>query len=140
MRVKVLVHKLSLLPPSARKPAAIASICRRAIGAKGRGELNVVIIGRTEMKALNKRYLGHGHDTDVIAFRYPSAKGADAPFGDVYISAFMARKQAADMGHSVLREVLTLAAHGSLHLLGYDDATPKKKARMFRLQERLLNS
>lgn len=89
------------------------------------------------MRALNKKYLNHGHDTDVIAFNYPPnpGSGPEEPFGDVFISAFMARRQAKELRHEVLKEVLTLAAHGCLHLIGYDDATPKKKAAMFRLQE-----
>ncbi len=135
--MKVLVHNLSLLPAAARKPKLIEKICLKAIGKKGRGELNVVFLDRRRMFAMNRRFLDHGHDTDVIAFRYPDEDGSDA-FGDVYISAYKARLQADEMGHPVLTEVLTLAAHGSLHLLGYDDATAKQKAAMFRLQDRLL--
>jgi probable rRNA maturation factor len=136
--IKVLVHKLGLLPPSARKASRIAAICKKAVGRKGRGELNVVVMDRAGMKKINRLYLSHSHDTDVIAFRYPDEPGADAPFGDVYISAYQARRQAAEMGHSVLHEVLTLAAHGSLHLLGYDDRTAKGKAEMFRLQDKIV--
>ncbi|NNN07557.1 MAG: rRNA maturation RNase YbeY, partial [Elusimicrobia bacterium] len=39
---------------------------------------------------------------------------------------------------TVLREALTLAAHGALHLLGHDDADPRARARMFRLQDALV--
>lgn len=94
------------------------------------------------MRALNKRHLNHGHDTDVIAFNHdaPPVKIADLPFGDIYVSAYQARAQAADMGHSVLVEVLTLVVHGTLHLLGYDDSTAKKKAVMFRRQDLVLSS
>ena len=49
-----------------------------------------------------------------------------------------ARQQAAQQAHSVLAEVLFLAAHGTLHLLGYDDATSRQRAAMFRKQEHAL--
>lgn len=127
------IHNLSLLPASARKPRSIAAMVKRTLGAR-KGDVNVVILGRAAMKRMNKRYLAHSHDTDVIAFNY-----ADPPaFGDVYISAWAARKQAAELGHPVLREVLTLAVHGSLHLLGYDDRRPKDRAKMFRRQDAIL--
>lgn len=136
----------SLLPASARKPALLKKACLKTLeceGAHGRGELNIVFLDRRRMRELNKRYLGHGHDTDVIAFSYPPAKAKereDPPFGDVFVSATQARVQAGQLGHPVLDEILTLIIHGTLHLLGYEDSTPKKKAGMFRRQERLLSS
>lgn len=137
----VRVFHARLLPPSARRPRLIAQACRRAVKAESgpkEGELNVVILGRAGMLKLNKTYLAHDHDTDVIAFPYSKNPGRGEPFGDIYISAHQARRQAAEQGHGVLREVLTLAVHGTLHLLGYRDDTPQRKAAMFRRQERLL--
>ena len=92
------------------------------------------------MRELNEQFLGHSHDTDVIAFRYDSAppKGDEAPFGDVFISAYQAGVQAKQLGHPVLTEALTLVVHGTLHLLGYGDATPRQKTLMFSKQSRCL--
>jgi probable rRNA maturation factor len=103
------------------------------------GELNVVFLDRRQMKALNRRSLGRRHDTDVIAFNYsedPGPMPGGRPFGDIFISAFRARVQAEALGHPVLDEVLFLAAHGTLHLLGYDDLTAQRRAVMFRKQDR----
>ncbi len=84
---------------------------------------------------MNRRYLRHNYDTDVIAF------GFDDPstLGDIYISVYQARKQAAELGHGLLEELLTLAVHGTLHLVGYRDATPAQRKRMFSRQERILS-
>jgi probable rRNA maturation factor len=138
------VFGMSLLPASARKPRDIIRVCRRILKnekAKSNGELNVVFLDRRRMRILNKRFLGHDQDTDVIAFAYAEdpgpVKGAK-PFGDVFISAFRARRQAAQQTHPVLTEVLFLAAHGTLHLLGYDDSTASQRAAMFRKQEHVL--
>lgn len=140
------LFRVWLLPPSARKPAALKNACLRTLRAEkadGPGELNIVFLDRRKMLALNKRALGHDYDTDVIAFRYPWAEhgrraAPDEPFGDVFISARQVRVQARHLGHPALTEALTLIIHGTLHLLGYDDSTPPKRALMFRKQDRLL--
>jgi probable rRNA maturation factor len=139
------VFGTSLLPASARKPRAITQVCRRVLkneAARLGGELNVVFLDRRRMRVLNKRFLGHDRDTDVIAFDYPEDPGpvqGGKPFGDIFISAFQARRQAAEHSHPILAEVLFLAAHGTLHLLGYDDATSRQRAEMFRKQEHALS-
>ncbi len=87
------------------------------------------------MLDLNKRFLGHDDDTDVIAFPYETEEeGA----GDIVVSASMARRQARELGHSVLEEALTLVLHGALHILGYNDHAPPERRRMFKMQDRLL--
>jgi len=126
-----------LLPPKARKPRLIARACRAALASRGkdaRGDLNVVFVSRRRMLALNKKFLNHSHDTDVVAFAYEES-GA---FGDVFISAFQTRRQASALKHSPLEEALTLAVHGCLHLIGYDDRRPRDKAAMFRRQDAVL--
>jgi rRNA maturation RNase YbeY len=135
----------ALLPASARKPALLKSAARRALrleGADRPGELNIVFLDRKKMRGMNRRFLRHGHDTDVIAFRYPEEgvqEGPDIPFGDVYISAHQARLQARRMGHPVLAEVSVLIVHGVLHLLGWRDDSPRLKAKMFRRQDEVLH-
>jgi rRNA maturation RNase YbeY len=141
--VTVRVFRASLLPASARRPALLRAACLRALKeerADRPGELNVVFLDRTAMRRMNRTYLRHDHDTDVIAFRYDASGGPQAPFGDVYISAYQARRQARELGRSVLDETLTLAVHGTLHLLGYEDDTPGRRARMFRRQDKILGA
>lgn len=140
----VRVSGLASLPRSARKPALIAAAVERAFAVeKGRrgGEVSVVFVSRTRMRGLNRQYLGHDHDTDVVTFEheaFPGLPASEAPLGDIFISGWMAARQAKELGHPVLREALTLAAHGALHLLGHDDRDPRAKARMFRVQDRIL--
>ena len=134
----------NLLPPSARRPRLLKKACLKTLkleNASCSGEINIVFLDKARMLELNKRYLNCNHDTDVIAFAYPHEKSPAAPalpFGDVFISAPQARTQAKQMGHSVLKEILILIIHGTLHLLGYEDLTPKKKTAMFLKQELIL--
>ena len=119
--------------------------CRKALGRKasGPGELNVIFITNREIRRINKRYLRHDRNTDVVAFPYPQALPAKctarhAPFGDVFVSVNQAAIQARALGHSLLWELLTLSIHGTLHLMGYDDRAPADRRRMFAKQDRIV--
>jgi len=100
------------------------------------------------MRALNRRSLRHDYVTDVLAFPYGRAKGQGTiehgrsllaaereAFGDIVICLPQARRQALRHGHSLLEELVILAAHGALHLAGYGDETPNRRRRMFRRQK-----
>ena len=129
----------------ARRPELFRALARRAFeraAPRARGEVSIVFLSRARMRAMNREYLGHDYDTDVISFSHDAPAGLPAdetPLGDVYVSAWMAARQARELGHTVLREALTLAAHGVLHLLGHDDARARDRARMFRLQDELVD-
>ena len=93
------------------------------------------------MLRMNRHYLGHNYDTDVITFEHdlpPGPNGNDTPLGDIFISSWMTRRQAKELGHTVAVEAATLAVHGALHLLGHDDHRPAAKARMFKIQDRVV--
>lgn len=143
-RLTVHVSGLSELPRAARKRALIAAAVRRAFAlekSRRRGDVGVIFVSRAEMRSLNRQYLGHETDTDVITFEheaFPGVPASEQPIGDIFISGWMAAKSAQELGHSELHEALTLAAHGALHLLGHDDHSPKAKARMFRRQDEVL--
>lgn len=146
-RLRVLVSGAGALPPSARKPAVLRRAAEAALdsNAKGRrleGEVNVVFLTRAEMLRMNRHYLGHDYDTDVISFEHEAVEGLDdeSPIGDVFVSAWMVRRQAAELGHSALREAATLVAHGCLHLVGHDDHAPAKKKAMFKVQDAVVAS
>jgi probable rRNA maturation factor len=90
---------------------------------------------------LNKIYRKKDRPTDVLAFAMREgdfAGLAGETLGDVVISVPTARKQAEEAGKGVLEEVTMLAAHGLLHLLGWDHDTPAKDRRMRAETDRLL--
>ena len=138
------VSGLAALPRAARKRALIAAAVRTAFDiekGRRRGDIGVIFISRDEMRSMNRQYLGHDTDTDVITFEhepFPGVPASEQPIGDIFISGWMAARSARELGHTPLREALTLAAHGALHLLGHDDHAPRAKARMFRLQDEVV--
>jgi probable rRNA maturation factor len=50
--------------------------------------------------------------------------------GEVVISVPTALRQAAPNGHDAITEILMLALHGTLHLLGYTDETEAEQQVM----------
>lgn len=79
--------------------------------------------------ALNHRYLGKKSPTDVLAFDLRS--GPDALLiADIVVSTDTAAVQSRVFHTSVLFEVYLYIVHGLLHIIGYDDSTPKEKRRM----------
>lgn len=118
--------------------------------------VNLMFIGTSRMRSTNKETRGIDQTTDVLSFpahemsagelletpqawdyEYSdtSADESDDPelifnLGDILLSLEAAAKQASDFGHSEEREIVYLAVHGCLHLLGYNHETEEEEADM----------
>jgi probable rRNA maturation factor len=120
--------------PAARAPG-LARWLERVAPARIRGEVVVALVSDGRMRVLNRTYRGADYATDVLSFPAAEAPGADAPLGDIVIASGVARRQAAQAGHSLQTELRVLALHGLLHLLGYDHE--RDAGQMARLEARL---
>ncbi len=108
-----------------------------------RGEVSVACLDADAMAELNRRWLKREGPTDVIAFDL-GERGSDGVrelVGDVYVCPDVAvAASAAPGGPEPAEEVVRLAIHGVLHVLGHDH--PEDQTRwtclMYRLQESLL--
>ena len=97
-----------------------------------------------EMAGLNERWRGILGPTDVLAF--PSQEGLPTlthpvgtlELGDIIISLDTAARQAADVGQDLREELLFLASHGLLHLLGWDHPDDPGLEVMLAKQDRLV--
>ncbi len=104
--------------------------------------LSVQVVDDGAIQALNLAYRGLDKPTDVLSF--PMGEGADIAaipdgfLGDIVISLDKAMAQAAEYGHSPLRELSFLTVHGVLHLLGWDHMEPEAAAKMYKRQEEIL--
>ena len=104
-------------------------------------ELTLAFINDIEMEDLHKKWMDLPGTTDVMSFPMDELKPNDPEpgiLGDIVISPVVARAQAERAGHSFEHEVKILAAHGLLHLLGYDHQEPEAERVMFALQEDLV--
>ncbi len=118
--------------------------------------LAVTFTSRSEIRRINANTRGMDTVTDVLSF--PMLELADgflqAPLqvsdldrsssqpvvflGDILICLEKAELQAKQLGHRFEREIAFLAAHGFLHLLGYDHDTPEREKNMLRQQRAAL--
>jgi len=109
--------------------------------------VELTLLGGAAMRRLNRRATGRRGLTDVIAFALPQPDGT--VLGDVYVCP-----EAADgwvkgwgeagegpgkgEGEAVDDELVRLAVHGTLHVLGYDhpEGPGRTRSAMWRRQER----
>lgn len=113
---------------------------------EGDAEVSVSFVSNEEIQNINRDYRDKDSVTDVISFALEEDNmniiHAEAPrtLGDIVISTDRAKEQAEDYGHSYRRELLFLALHGFLHLLGYDHMESDDEAVMNGKQEEILNA
>lgn len=114
MRVSSLGVALPLAPETVR---ALARAVLRGEGRSG-ALLSITFVGRRQIRALNRRFLGRDRETDVLAF---ALKAPAAPLvGDVYCAPTVAAAEARRYGCTRDEEVRRQVVHGILHVLGYD--------------------
>jgi probable rRNA maturation factor len=101
-----------------------------------KAEINIVYIKNDEIKKLNRKYLKHNRVTDVIAF--PLNVESDFIEGEIYIGIEVAKEQSKFYKVSLTNEILRLALHGTLHLIGYDDSTKDDKKIMHKLENKYI--
>lgn len=109
-------------------------------------DLSVLLVDSDAMEQLHLQWMDEPGPTDVLSFPMdelrPTPEDEEPPLGllgDVVLCPEVARVQARQAGHSVEDELHLLAAHGILHLLGYDHAEPDEEKEMFGLQKQLLD-
>lgn len=122
---------------------------------QAQSEVSIVLTDDEEIRALNKTWRGIDAPTDVLSF--PMREGEDPeiaqtlPLGDIVISVDTALRYVDSCRHktrldetgpapltdswSILDELTFLVIHSTLHLLGYDHATPDEE-RIMRSLER----
>ena len=109
-------------------------------------EVELTLCGDGEMERLNFDHMGERGPTDVLSFplhewsvdglhsHLSDDDGVSPPgpmmLGDLVIDVDQAVRQAAEGALSPLEELVLLAIHGTLHLLGHDHAELEEEAAM----------
>lgn len=109
-------------------------------------ELSLRLTDDREIQSLNQNYRHKDQPTDVLAFAslevdYPQFDELDTEplyLGDIVISVETADRQASP--HPLETELAWLAAHGLLHLLGWDHPDEPSLLQMLDQQQILLNA
>lgn len=113
-------------------------------------ELSVLLTDDATIRELNREWRKKDKPTDVLAFPIDEraareahdrqSGGRDLVLGDVVISLDTALRQARARKRELFEEVRFLLAHGLLHLIAFDHATPDEKREMSALTRRLVRA
>ncbi len=100
-------------------------------------EVNIIYVDSEFIAEMNEQYLQHEGDTDVITFAL-NEEDEDIS-GEIYICAQVAARQAEEYKVSLQNEINRLAAHGALHLCGYDDSSDELRQEMSKLETKYMS-
>ena len=91
-------------------------------------EISIAFVDDPTIRDLNKQYLNHDYETDVISFVLEQSETALT--GQLLVSTDTAEKMGKQIGVPMQHEVLLYVIHGMLHLVGFDDTDPESAEKM----------
>ncbi len=100
-------------------------------------EISIAIVGDDQIHELNRQYLNHDYETDVITFDLGKHPESDSLQGEIVVSAETAVRMASEFGNEPATELVLYVVHGALHLSGFDDHSDQDRQAM-RAAERIL--
>ena len=83
-------------------------------------KLSYNFVSKEDLLKLNKKFLKHNTNTDVITFDYSLNKALKA---EIFISMWAVEASAIELGQSIENEALRVISHGVLHCMGFKDKT-----------------
>jgi len=125
-------------------------------------EVNIDFISPKRIKYLNKQFRNKDSVTDVLSFPNLLKEGVENEqiisnnltkenylsdinpendclfLGDICICKKVVFRQAKEYGNSKERELVYMAVHGLLHLLGYDHIREEDKSTMREMEEKIM--
>ena len=91
------------------------------------GEINYYFCSDNYLLELNREYLNHDYNTDIITFDYTVSNIIS---GDLFISLDTVKDNATEYNCEYFEELHRVMIHGVLHLLGINDKTDEDKRIM----------
>ena len=135
--------------PSEHIAEAIRWVLKQHAAPPGTG-VTLVVTNDEQVRALNAQYRGVDATTDVLSFpadplpddlrqAMAEAGDEDAPYlGDLVVAYPYTAQHAQSAGHALDDELILLAIHGTLHLLGFDHDSAERQAAMWETQNEAL--
>ena len=99
--------------------------------------LEINYVSSETMLGINKKYLNHNYNTDIITFDYSNER--NNLDGEIFISIDDALENSKKYHVTLNNEILRLVTHGILHMTCYDDVTLAKRKRMKNVEDTLVH-
>lgn len=90
--------------------------------------INYIFCSDEYLLTVNQTYLKHNTYTDIITFN--NSEDPAVISGDIFISIDRVKDNARQLAVSFDSELHRVLVHGILHLVGYNDKTPRQKVTM----------
>jgi probable rRNA maturation factor len=121
-------------------PRELSAWAEAALGRTAAGrELSVLLAGAARSRALNARFRGRDHATNVLSF--PATSGSPAAaglLGELVICPAVLRQEARSQHKSLRAHWAHMVVHGVLHLIGLDHQRAQQARRMEQREIRVL--
>jgi len=98
-------------------------------------EISLALVDDPTIRELNRQYLDHDYETDVISFVLDWNEQDRSLVGQLIVSTDTAQNKGAEFGLSMFEELVLYVIHGTMHLVGYEDKDSASAAEM-RLAEK----
>jgi rRNA maturation RNase YbeY len=92
--------------------------------------VEIVFVDETEIKEVNRSYLGREYSTDIITFSYHESFSNQRIEGTLYCCVPRIYEQAENYNQPAEEEFKRIIIHGLLHLIGYDDQSEASRKKM----------
>ena len=138
--MKIDLENLSSDECNEKSIASVVEYSLSRLGIHPDSEISIRFVDEVEMTDLHLKWMQLDGPTDVLSFPMdlPGPGNEAVTLGDIVIAPVVAAQQAATAGHSIDHEIFILAAHGLLHILGYDHVELADEVIMFELQESIV--
>ena len=103
------------------------------LGALGKenAHLDVFLVSKRKMRAINRTHRGKNHSTNVLAFEpprnFPVSSDPEIELGEIYLCPGHIKKHKEDIDHMLL--------HGILHLVGFNHENKSDRIKMEKTEE-----
>lgn len=92
--------------------------------------ISIAVVDDPTMRQLNRKYLNHDYETDVLSFVLDRNLENGSLEGEIIVSAETAIRVAARLGIACGDELALYVIHGALHLVDCDDQDPANRRYM----------
>jgi probable rRNA maturation factor len=133
--------ELNIRPGISLDGKTLRKACLKVMKAEGAPKdsiLSLSAVHEDEIRELNWKYLEEDSPTDVLAFFMGEDEFEGHLLGDVIICPEFIEKEKGQYHVDAGRELEFVAAHGVLHLFGYEDRDEKAWRRMDSRQREIL--
>jgi probable rRNA maturation factor len=136
--------EISATSPLWSEAADAEDVIRRTIAAceaalePTEGEVGVLLCDDAEIRRLNVQWRGKDSATNVLSFPSVMQNPVERHLGDIAIAYETVAREAVDEGKKFAHHLAHMAAHGYLHLVGFDHDTDEDAEEMEALEREIL--